>query len=85
MRSAYLHYTFAFALAHAIPLVWSFKTWYENKRCEMMIVDKVILAGLCTLSGPVLWPCFLREDLIRLECLVRGRQAQDYLPGGSEV
>lgn len=77
--------TFAYGLAHAIPRAQSYKTFfypcsnYESDR-HLLWADKVLLAALITASTPLTWPLMLREDLVRVECLVRGKPIRDYLP-----
>ena len=62
----YLGVTCAFSMVHAI---WDIAS-PEYK--DFMVVDKIGLVLLATVSGFVIWPILLREDLILLECLVRG-------------
>jgi hypothetical protein len=82
---------FAYGLAHAIPLVRARRTVYkydfnDNKlgREPLLWTDQLGLAAAIAVSTPFTWPFMLREDLIRLECLVRGKQARDYIDNGSE-
>jgi hypothetical protein len=82
----YLWVTCAYGLAHSVQDVWALKTNLygshvskpDNLR-EMMLVDKFVVVVMGTVSSSVLWPLLLRDDLIRLECLVRGKQVKDYL------
>jgi hypothetical protein len=72
--------TFAYGAVHAIRELWSFKTYYKNKKQEMALVDKLSMGVGMTGSAYFLWPVLLRQDLIRLECLLRGKSVTDYLP-----
>jgi len=76
----------AYGLAHAIPAVQACRTWvYPRANQPMLLVDKVFVVAVLTASTPLLWPFMLREDLIRLECLVRGKPVTDYLPADDEA
>jgi hypothetical protein len=71
---------------HTIPELWSYKSrvyTYEPK--ELLLVDKAAVVIGMTLSAPVLWPLMLRHDLIRLECLARGKPAKEYLPANDDA
>lgn len=77
--------TFGYGLAHAIPQVQSYKTFiYPSSQRHLLWVDKVCLAAAITASTPLMWPWMLREDLIRVECLVRGKPIRDYLPASDD-
>jgi hypothetical protein len=82
---------FAYGFAHAIPLVRARKTVYKYDfkdgkmvREPLLWIDQVGIAAAIAFSTPVTWPLMLREDLVRLECLVRGKRAQDYLDNGGD-
>ena len=77
----YLRTTCAYGLVHAIQWTWSRTTNLYNThgRREFLHVDKLLLVGLNTVSAPFIWPLLLRADLIRLECLVRGKPVGEYL------
>ena len=70
----YWNVTCAYALAHAVPYAWS-----HRSTKELLVVDKMLLIVGGALSGPLIWPLFVRDDLVRVECLVRGKRARDYL------
>lgn len=78
----YLKGATLFGLVHAIPYAWSHQSsiYPTHGRRELLVVDKVALIGFYALSAPVVWPLMLREDLVRLECLVRGKSVREYLP-----
>jgi hypothetical protein len=82
-RAVYLYVgvTWAYGVAHAIPFLWSRKTKYvlSKERQDMLLVDKVLHGAQLGCSSLFLWPFLLREDLIRLECLMRGKRASDFL------
>jgi hypothetical protein len=76
----------AYGFAHAIPFVRARRTVYKYDfkdgkmvREPLLWIDQVGIAAAIAFSTPVTWPLMLREDLVRLECLVRGKRAQDYL------
>lgn len=77
----YVGATCAYGLAHAVPHAWNKKTWMyrTTDKCELLVVDKLFLVVANTATAPILWPFIVRDDLIRLECLVRGKPARDYL------
>lgn len=76
----YLRVTWAYALAHTIQYTWS----HRSTR-ELLVVDKMAFIAGGTASGPFIWPYFLRLDLIRLECLARGKPVRDYLPADDDA
>ena len=85
----YVWGTCAYGFAHAVTDTWSRKTnmyrkHYSEPDREMLLVDKLGLITANTVSTPILWPILLREDLIRLECLARGKPIRDYLPASDE-
>lgn len=76
----------AYGLAHAIPAVQSYRTsMYPRSKQPLLLVDKVFAVAVLTAITPLVWPLMLREDLIRLECLVRGKPVADYLPVDDEA
>ena len=84
--SLYIKCTCLYGLLHAIPQCWSYKSrvyTYEPK--ELLLVDKAAVVIGMTVSAPVLWPLLLRRDLIRLECLARGKPAGEYLPANDDA
>jgi hypothetical protein len=82
----YIGATCAYGLAHAVPIAWNKKTWMygSSSKCDLLLVDKCFLVAANTVTAPMLWPLLLRDDLIRLECLVRGKPARDYLPNAND-
>ena len=69
-----------YGMAHAIPKVRSYRTYmYPCPQKPLLLADQVLLGALITASTPLTWPLMLREDLVRLECFVRGKPVQDYL------
>ena len=83
MSKAHKYYcgiTFAYGAVHAIRELWSCKTYYNQKKQEMALVDKLSFGVGMTGSAYFLWPILLRQDLIHLECLLRGKRVADYLP-----
>jgi hypothetical protein len=83
----YMGVTVTYGLAHAIPYVWSKKTWTYRGHGprEMLVIDKIILTAAYTMTTPFLWPILVRRDCARLECLARGKPIQDYLPADDEL
>ena len=86
----YLGITQAYGAVHGILDVWSYKTslyrtTYKEPTRELLLVDKVGLVVVNTVTAPFLWPFILRTDLIRLECFARGQPAQDYLPASDDT
>ncbi len=86
----YFHITWAYGLAHAMPYVWSYKTslyrtTYNEPKRELLVVDKAGLVIVNMASAPIMWPFLLREDLIRLECFMRGKPAGEYLPASDDT
>ena len=63
--------TCAYGAVHAIPALWP--------KTDMLVVDKVFTGAALTVSTVFVWPFLLRRDLVYLECLVRGKQARDFL------
>jgi hypothetical protein len=83
----YFASTMAYSFAHTVPRVWSFKTvWYPGcEKKEYLWVDKVGMVTMNTVMGPFCWPVRLREDLVQLECRVRGKAVKDYLPANDDA
>jgi hypothetical protein len=75
---------FGYGLAHSIPVVNS-----RRARClygynavpdaPLLWTDRAGLLLLFTALTPFTWPMMVREDLVKLECLLRGKRATDYL------
>ena len=85
----YLGITMAYGFAHAVPFAWSYKTslyrtTYNAPKQELLVVDKVALVVVNTVTTPFLWPFLLREDMIRLECFARGKPVSDYIVPDSD-
>ena len=49
---------------------------YETK--EMLLTDKIGQITGKTCAALIVWPGMLGEDLARLECAVKGRDAREY-------
>lgn len=86
----YLQGTCLYGLAHAIPHAWSHKTRmyrksYSEEARELLLVDKAGMVAANVMTAPFLWPFLLRYDLIRFECLVRGKPVSEYLPANDDV
>jgi hypothetical protein len=86
----YIQCTCLYGLLHAIPQCWSYRTRmysrsYSEEAKEVLLVDKAILMAAHAVSAPVIWPLLLRDDLIRLECLARGKPAGEYLPANDDA
>lgn len=77
----YFRMTCAYGLGHAVPWAWSYKTNMYNThgKRELLLVDKLGVIAVSTLVAPFNWPFLLREDLIRIECLMRGKPVGEYL------
>lgn len=75
---------FGYGLLHAIPVansrqarfLYGYKSAPEH---PLLWTDRICLTLLLTASTPFTWPMMLREDLVRLECLVRGKRVTDFL------
>lgn len=78
----YLKITLAYGFVHAVPYAWNCKTslYSGHGRRELLVVDKASVIFANTVTAPILWPFLLRDDLIRVECFVRGKPVKDYLP-----
>jgi hypothetical protein len=50
----------------------------KREEKEMLLVDKIgrITGGTC--AALIMWPGMLGEDLARLECAVKGKDAREY-------
>ncbi len=86
----YIKCTCLYGLVHAIPELWSYKTRiyrksYSDEPKELLLVDKTGLMVAQTVAAPVFWPLLLRDDLIRLECLARGKPAHEYLSANDDT
>lgn len=86
----YINATLAYGLAHSLSSVWSrktraYRTTYDEPAKELLVVDKCFLVLVNTGMSPVIWPYFLRRDLIQLECLARGKPVRDYLPADDDT
>jgi hypothetical protein len=82
---------FANGFAHAIPIVRSHRTVYKHDlkdgklgREPLLWIDQIGIAVAIAVSTPFTWPWMFHEDLLRLECMVRGKLAQDYVDSGGE-
>ena len=76
---------FGYGLLHAIPVANSrqARCLYGYKSAPdhpLLWTDRICLTLLLTASTPFTWPMMLREDLVRLECLLRGKRIRDFLP-----
>ena len=81
---AYVCLTCGYGLVHAVCEAWSLQTRiYQlhpgDPPREVLLVDKASLIAFATMVTPATWPLLLRDDLIRLECYVRGKRVADYL------
>ncbi len=56
---------------------WNFKHSLEEVK-EMLVVDKVVRVEDRTFAALFMWPVMLRDDLMRLECRVRGKDRKEY-------
>jgi hypothetical protein len=80
----YLKSTALYGFTRAVTWEYEGKKEYYNARTrefetkEKLIVDKAygVLRG--TFSAYFAWPCMLADDLTRLECAVKGREAREY-------
>jgi len=77
----YLKITMAYGFVHAVPYAWNRKTslYRGHGRKELLFVDKAGWIVTNTVAAPFWWPFLVREDLIRLECLARGKRISDYM------
>jgi hypothetical protein len=51
---------------------------YNYVAKEKLLIDKLGRTALGTAAAPVAWPLMVNYDLIRLDCLVRGKDAAEY-------
>ena len=50
----------------------------KNEVKDMLLVDKIGHISGSTWAAVFLWPAMLGEDLVRLECAVKGKDAREY-------
>lgn len=82
--SLYFLGTYAYGLTHGVRFVQSCpgRNMYTTPTPpkHLLWTDQLLIAGGIALCGPFAWPVMLRGDLTRLECRLRGKRLQDYLP-----
>jgi hypothetical protein len=76
---------FGYGLAHSIPVVNSRQArqvygYSAVPDAPLLWTDRAGLLLLFTACTPFTWPMMVREDLVKLECLLRGKRVTDYLP-----
>ena len=80
----YLGSTMAYGFARAVTYDRESTGLYHNKKTdrgevkEMLVIDQVWRVMGMTCSTAVLWPFLLGNDLSRLECVMRGKNYEEY-------
>ena len=82
--TCYLWATMSYGFIRSVTYNWKGK-WecYDSVQREMVLKEKLITekAGgvlLATFAAPSVWPIMIFQDLRRMECAVRGKQATCY-------
>ncbi len=80
-------FIYVYGMAHAIPRVQSYRTFmYPNHNKPLMLADQFLFGVMIIASTPFTWPWMFQEDLVRLDCFVRGEPlatkvgSDDYKP-----
>ena len=81
---AYVHTTMAYGFTRAVTYTDESQDRYYNAKTgiyelkDMLLIDKfgTVMAG--SLAAIFMWPPMLWQDLTRLECAVRGKDAREY-------
>ena len=80
----YLNTCLAYGFTRSVTYDYKGTKQYRNEvtdRCEekdMLLVDKIGRITGQSCAAPILWAAMLGEDLARLECAVRGKNAREY-------
>lgn len=81
---AYVNGTMAYGFTRAVTYDYKgTKRYYNNKIDhsevkEMLLVDKISRITGGTMGAIFWWPMMMHEDLTRLECAIRGKDATEY-------
>ena len=84
LRVKYSTVTLAYGFVHSLVHLWDRKGLYYNhnkkemERRELLLVDKLVYAGLITSTAPVAWPFMVYYDVRRAESTLRGRDVGDF-------
>lgn len=75
----YFGFGFLYGLAHASTIISSKAVYRDSGVRERLLVDKLILMGGTIIIATSAWPLWIRKDLVRIECIARGKPVADYL------
>ena len=76
--------TLAYGALHSLVNLWDRKGSYHNyakretEKRQLLFVDKLIYAGVITISAPMCWPFLLYHDLKRAETPLRWKDAENF-------
>lgn len=80
----YLNTTLAYGFVRAVTYNYENQKLYYNahtsdfERKEMLVFDKIGTISFKTSAAVVAWPFMLRDDLVRLECAITGKDPDEY-------
>ena len=80
----YLHTCLAYGFTRSVTYDYKGTKRYSNEvtdrreEKDMLLVDKIGRITGQSCAALILWPAMLGEDLARLECAVRGKNAKEY-------
>jgi len=80
----YAHTTLAYGFTRAVTYNYEGQRDYFNERTrkyeprEKLVVDKLASVSGGTFAALFLWPRMLGQDMARLECYLRGKDASEY-------
>ena len=80
----YLCGTLSYGFIRSVSYNWnSTRRYHENSTGlyvlkEKLIIDKIGSVTGDTLAAVAVWPVMMGEDLVRLECVVRGKDSGEY-------
>lgn len=80
----YTMLTFSYGLVRSISYDYCGKKEYHNRKTkeyvikDMLLTDKIGRITGSAAAAMIVWPSMLGEDLARLECKVRGKDAEEY-------
>ena len=79
MVVGYLGFGLVYGLAHASTIISSKAVYRDSGVRERLLVDKLILMGGTIIIATYGWPLWIRNDLVRIECIARCKPVADYL------
>ena len=84
LANIYINTTLTYGFTRAVTYDYEGEKYYRNKKTaeyekkEMLIFDKIGRISMKTVAATFAWPVMLGDDLIRLECVVRGKDPAEY-------